>query len=270
METAVLTKEQALVKEIHDAFDNESDALYLLATERDAEVKKEMSEKRDRIRMLGFVNCEEINRLKPLGKEGMMYEFARKYRKKYPYLKFITDLQVNDICHRYNLTTKKPSEYTGSIPDGKLSEIEQGIVEIEISDLLDNTFEYTIGDTPEEREKRIREMKMKLNPATFDSELMMYEMYESYKVFFESQKPLSEKDVIEKIKETRCLSDFHQKEIKKVIKKIDRSKLVIVERQSILKIKNAVVLQPVKGGYLIISKWGLEANDPELTVPENN
>jgi hypothetical protein len=31
-----------------------------------------------------------------------------------------------------------------------------------------------------------------------------------------------------------------------------------------------IVFRYVKGGILIISKWGLEANDPELTVPEMN
>jgi hypothetical protein len=34
--------------------------------------------------------------------------------------------------------------------------------------------------------------------------------------------------------------------------------------------KDPIVLQPVIGGYLVIAKWSLEANDELLTVPEMN
>jgi hypothetical protein len=35
-------------------------------------------------------------------------------------------------------------------------------------------------------------------------------------------------------------------------------------------VKDPIVFRYVEGGLLIISKWGLEANDPELVVPELN
>lgn len=35
-------------------------------------------------------------------------------------------------------------------------------------------------------------------------------------------------------------------------------------------IKDPIVLQPVTGGYLIVSKWGLEAEDPALLNEKQN
>jgi hypothetical protein len=31
-----------------------------------------------------------------------------------------------------------------------------------------------------------------------------------------------------------------------------------------------IVLQPVKGGYLVVTKWGLEASDEIVTNPTSN
>ena len=45
------------------------------------------------------------------------------------------------------------------------------------------------------------------------------------------------------------------------IKDFDTERLRIKDGYKLCEIPDPIVLQPVKGGYLVVSKWGLEASD---------
>jgi hypothetical protein len=279
METTVLTKEQALVKEIHSAFDHASDTLVAMASGG----RISMEEKAERLKKLGFTKCREIEQLDLLKEEDSVYELALKYRKKYPGIKFITQKQLDRLCKKYSLVVGKPEKYIGGIPEQKLFEIEYWIDEIDPDDLPEIAFDYLLRIPDKDRERKIKEAiseyERKINGDEIDFLFASYpdvdNMYFSYSFHQSTGKtPQSESEIIKAFgKQGVSEEDFRRGELK--VTKTDNSGLGIAAPKSMFKKEEVrhldpIVLQPVKGGYLVLAKWGLEANDPELAIPELN
>jgi hypothetical protein len=242
METTVLTKEQALVKEIHDTFDREADLLVDAATReildytaKIAEIEQEQKalqsptdEKAERLKLLGFTHAQEVVKFREkvfdyldrrdelqekhahFSKQLFNVKLSIYYKNKYPFLKFITEEILNRLCKKYNLVYAPVSNYIGNVPDKNLAEIS--------SVCIDKTDMITITMTP------------------FST------ITDKIGLFIAADKSL-----------------FDLKGLKKNGYGFFRKKTV-----------DPIVFHYVKGGVLIISKWGMEANDPELSVPELN
>jgi hypothetical protein len=248
METEKL--KQNLVQEIHSAFDHEADALIAMS-EGGAQMLA-LEEKAARLKKLGFVNCDEIHqverKMERIKEEQPFYEIAQKYREKYPDLKFITYYQAEDLCKRYNLIIRNASDYIGSVPDKNLHEIEYWREKIDEDDLQHKCFVYQVKV----------ENKNYYHVSQGRSPLPMSKIREAFyeKGFSENQ--------------------FLDEDVQSIVK-YDSTKLVIAAPESMFKnkpktpqAKDPIVLQPVKDGYLVIAKWGLEANDELLIIPELN
>jgi hypothetical protein len=285
METAVLTKEQALVKEIHDAIDREADTLLHRPKELIFPSKAELEKKVERLQKLGFTGSSEVKQLENFDRDIQIqkgvyerdmriYELARKYRSKYPFLKFITETKLNSICEKYGLAVKDVNKYVGSIPEKNLSEIEYWVNKIDPDDIEGDIFEYEI--TPRDKESEAIKARMDIASIGFLLSEIGRAMYIRNHTFtIESKEQLPESELIKKF-EKQGVSKEEFMQASKSCKVIESNKHSLIAAPESMfkpdppKHADPIVLQSVKGGYLILSKWGLEANDPELTVPELN
>jgi hypothetical protein len=281
--------ETVTVKQIHNAFDREADTL-LVMPEDNFPKKEALKEKAERLKKLGFDRCIEINRferfdrdrevqLKLLEEQRIANEFAQKYKTKYPDLKFIVQKQLDEICRKYSLSAKFVSEYVGDVPEQKLFEMEYWLDEIEDTDIPDDAFTYTLKvydkdrDLKRERddEEYYKRLKERESPNFY-----IYHPRDYSTCYYHSckgKKYLSESEIIKAFKNKGIPEeDILMSNIQ--TGKKSNSGLVIAAPDSMFrkpqKGLDPIVLQPVIGGYLVIAKWGDEANDPELVVPELN
>ncbi|MDR1090879.1 MAG: hypothetical protein LBL79_07360 [Prevotella sp.] len=278
--------ETVTVKQIHNAFDLASDAL-LVIREDNFPKKEAIKEKAERLKKLGFSRCSEViqfegfdrdreDQLKLLENQRTAHEFAQKYREKYPDIKFITQKQLGEICEKYNLVAKSVSEYVGDIPEQKLFEMEYWLDEIEDADIPDDTFQYTLSVYDKDLELKIERDRERHERETGRSSYYIAPHSYYLKYFrheYEGKTHLSESEPVKTFKGKGVLEeDILMSNI--TMNKNSNSGLMIAAPESMFRTpqKNLdpIVLRPVNGGYLVVAKWGEEANDPALTVPEMN
>jgi hypothetical protein len=225
------------VKQIHDELDAASDALYHEAILNTA-IDFDRIEKSKRLERLGFTKSSGC--VKALGKE----ELPVYYRKEYPFLKFITREQLEAICEKYGLIYAEVFNYIGEIPGKNLQEIEQA-QPLNEEDKFDGDFIY------KELKKKLEEQKANrrgidvFNQGLYDHLTSVpYEMrVKRYAgtLFIAANKEFFDLENMKNIKGSHGYAP-----------------------------KDPIVFRWCRGGILVISKWGAEANDLELTTPELN
>ncbi|MDR1339212.1 MAG: hypothetical protein LBK58_04065 [Prevotellaceae bacterium] len=278
--------ETVTAKQIHEAFDLESDGL-LVMPEDNFPKKEVIKEKAERLKKLGFSRCSEVGQLerfdedresylRSLEEQRTAHEFAQKYRAKYPGLKFIVKKQLDEICLKYSLVAKPVSEYVGGVPEQKLFEIEYWLDEIEDVDMPDDTLVYELRvrdkNTGIEIE-RIREWAERSGRTHGIGALVADYHLKPFLHKHEGKTPPSELELMVFFEAKGVPQrDILMSNIK--MHQVSNSGLMIAAPESmfrkIQKNLDPIVLQPVNGGYLVVAKWGDEANDPELVVPELN
>jgi hypothetical protein len=209
----------------------------------------EQVKKAERLKGLGFTNSKEISIADKVKKGQSQKSFATYYKKKYPFLKFITEEQLNHICNKYGLVYSIAPNYTGNIPDKNLDEIERAKID---------TKDYV--DWPQES-VRLKELdrEFEIEKHTTD------DIYSKERI----------------LKEDSLIRRDYSREVAMCYDR--RTNLYIVAPQHLFKssertgnelrnkeLKDPIVFRWCRGGLLIISKWGDEADDPILTVPELN
>lgn len=221
-----------IIQEIHDSYDEAyisilSWAKSIIEKENNVDILKG-----ERLINLGFTNTikaifsEKEIKLKKEAKEKA--ELINYYLINYPFQKFITNNDVKNINKKYNLVCVTSDCYIGDIPEKNLEEIEN----FKIKNKKDLLYQVTLNHN-----KYIE---------TFN--------------FIEYEESLNE--IYTDRKEEPFYISCPQSET------IVRRGYSVREDGFILKdkeIKDPIVLKPVVGGFLIITKWGLEGNDKSLT-----
>jgi hypothetical protein len=243
--------EKITAKQIHAEFDSASDLILEKAVQNRKVIDLQTVAKAkiaNRIKALGFSNSKDVLSYREIKQKQFEADLPIYYREKYPFLKFITEEQLNRICYKYNLVYSPVSNYTGDVPLKNLNEIEQA--KISKDDFVECPIKPAIVDEMENKieiEKRTTNNIDRLIP------------------------------LLEKLK---IVNDTHYKEL--IEYDIRRSSLFIAAPEYLFKESkrkgnelisenpDPIVFKFVKGGVLIISKWGDEANDPELVIPELN
>lgn len=191
---------------------------------------------------LGFCNTEQVKEFMNLERKREEQEELKGkieyYNREYPLNKFITVEAVKTICAKYNLLLARSRDYIAEIPEKNQNEIVQFKV----------------------MRKDVRE------PDELGRGWMFFPRFE-----------LSDLGITEE----SCIKERIKKREQYYSEKINGCDLLIVAPEHkldtrgkvkdghVLKIKDPIVLQPVQGGYLIVSSWGLEASD-ELVVNNIN
>ncbi len=236
------------VLEIHHEFEIASDKLVESALQIINTAPKVNESKLDRLKKFGFNQSREVEEAKPilesttLSKEQI--ELAKYYQQHYPFNKFITEPQVKEICHKYNLVCGDVSRFKGFVPEEKLIEIESFV-------LKENDFTqlFCFGFVFYTKEECV-------SLGYWDRNREEYESYENGTK-----------------KSSRFKQERQEFKICAPVKDMDLTGLELVEGYKLqrkIEIPDPVVLQPVRGGYLIVASWGDEASDPLVVNANHN
>lgn len=241
-----------IVAEIHEAFDTAtdkllSDAKAVLAGEYDVE-------KGQRLSKLGFtqakkaVEAQEVIYSKSSNK--ILAEKIEYYQMHYPNNKFITEAKVKEICQKYGLLKAEVKYYISDVPEKNLSEIEKFCLKQEdMNEFACCWYAYSGSGYYSLVEKGTPNSIYGSHMRKDGWSNIQHEEDENVKSHYMTPA----KEICASAK------DFNTKNMRIE----DGYKLS-------LNIPDPIVLQPVNGGYLVVSKWGLEGNDESLINEKHN
>lgn len=244
-----------LVAEIHNDFDT--------ATERLLNEAKEIlskgidTAKGEQLRSLGFTSSkpsvDSALDIKQKQDNEQLANHIEYYQTYYPNNKFITELEVEKICKKYGLLSGGAEYYTGDVPDKNVKEI----ASFKLRD--EDCTKYECG--------------------YFES----HHTNSGYRCFISSVNGKGKYGYLKNDmgwgRMLYSISDTEQKfhyekptfKICASVKDFDMNKMRVTDGYKLEQnIPDPIVLQPVNGGYLIISKWGLEASDESLVNEKLN
>jgi hypothetical protein len=248
------------VLEIHYEFETASDKLLESAYEIINSQPMVNISKIEKLKSFGFNQVKEVEESSKviettkLSKEQI--ELVQYFKQNYPFNKFITEEQVQQICHKYNLVCGDVGRFKGFVPENNIKDIENFKIK------LQDKCEYLVYGSKGEfyiNKSEIRDNIVKYLETTTSTyvefsngEINVKGGYKKYGEYAEVKKQESNLQICAPVKD------------------MDISGLELIEGYKLQKkhIPDPVVLQPVKGGYLIITAWGDEASDP-LVVNEN-
>lgn len=267
--TSEKDRQNAIIEEIHDTFFTEVDRLlaeakisHSLDTNMQAQI-----DKADRLKKLGITSSKEVTavqtelkRLRDLQKENdaksKLIESIEYFSQKYPHYKFITEDSVKKICQKYGLVYGGIGNYTGTVPEKNLQQMEAfKIDEGDKCMIIDIRNYYTslLGNMEmfEKVQQQYRKESDIINTASpavrnealsrghYPPQGRVYELY---------------------IAAPR--TDFNME-----------GKIISDHKVVDVPVPDPVVLQPVYHNglmhYLVVTAWGLEGSD-ELVVNERN
>jgi hypothetical protein len=235
------TKE--LVKQIHGEFDAEYDAIVQKAMEI-LNPTPEDEKLTDALKSAGFKNCQNVKKMEALNADNALYEKGLYYKQKYPLLQFITEDAFFGICKKYGLVYAPAENYTGNIPEKNAKEI----VNSGDFDMDDARIKFVIRSRLNGREDLIeKETYEYMLTSKFDSDLLRYVEPKSY--------------------HEECVLHIAADESQFNLGGMEKNGLGYSKKAVVY--PDPVVFRFVDGGILIVSKWGDEANDPELNVNNN-
>lgn len=242
------------VFEIHHEFSIASDKLLEECNETLKEAAKKDTDKVLRLEKLGFKQSSQVIETKPLLEKADLskeqIDLVNYYKREYPLNKFITEEQVKNICYKYNLVCGEVGRFKGFVPEKNLKEIEnfklkqndiiqyivtggKGTFYINKDDIKPNIIKYL--ETNEYTYVEFSYGVINVNGG--------YNKYGAY---------------------ARVSKHSPELQICAPVKDMDINGLELTEGYKLTKkhIPDPVVLQPVKGGYLILTAWGDEQYDP--------
>lgn len=219
-----------------------------------------------RLNELGFKQAQQVSQSIALEQSLITAkderELIMRYAVKYPLYKFIKEDKVKLICEKYNLVKAPIDRYKGFVPEKCVQEMEKFKKNIKKEDIPDNfmkiiKYRHEIVDKPgiELLKKLYPDGWIPTNLSNNDRSMVKHDKIDNHQYDFVSVEECEEKIndgweicAPEKDIDTNSLKRNGFSFFKTNIKRIE--------------IKDPVVLQPVKGGYLIITAWGDEASDP--------
>ncbi len=241
------------VIEIHNEFNTAGEKLLTNALEIINKCGMSTIEKAERLKKVGFTQADDVKKAETIKDPKSLAELVNHYNMSYPNNKFITEDKVKAICEKYKLLCAPISRYKGFVPETKLQQIEKFYLKEGDKNGLTCTnviFRFTSSD-----EIAIKNLKKKYPNNIFpisDSDA-------------KSRFPAIERVDIQKIDlidNNALLICAPKKDMDlKGLKKLG----AIFQSLTTVTVPDPVVLQPVKGGFLILAAWGDEASD-ELVV----
>jgi hypothetical protein len=253
------------VLEIHNQFETAADRLLIEANSIINEAATKNVDKIERLEKLGFKQASQVTELKPLLQKATLskelLELLSYYSVNYPNNKFITEEQVKTICHKYNLVCGDVTRFKGFVPNDKLEQIES--FKLKPSEQGIYIGDNFLPNAEVRKHKNYYHVYIKNDPTS----------KEFNKYAFQSDDGISfyadDNGIFGGIKlNSKGIYKANNLQICAPIKDMDISGLELKEGYKLerkIEIPDPVVLQPVKGGYLILAAWGDEASD-ELVV----
>ncbi len=253
------------VQEIHNEFECAADNLLKEANIILVQAEKADVVKVSRLQSLGFKQSIQVVETKPLLDAANLsteqIKLVNYYKQNYPLQKFITEEQVKIICHKYNLVCGDVGRFRGFVPEKNLKEIEA----FNLKDSEKNLLGLYQND----------KLLTHLSANVIKDDWALDRIESGEGVWYKSTGGMLVHAQSVKNNIAPGFEDITYTKIKKVsndlkicapVKDMDISGLELEDGYKLMKkhIPDPVVLQPIKGGYLVLTKWGEEASDPIL------
>jgi hypothetical protein len=238
---------ETLIAEIHNEFDSASEKL--LNEAKELLKDKSTTSKGDRLKNLGFTKAKPVIESEELRKKESQAKYLAErvsyFNQWYPHNKFITEEAVKTICEKYGLVFGDIAYYKGDVP-------EKNILEMELFNLRNEDMDSRsyISYFESDLDRQIRIMNGIADGIGILGSL-------------EWANSLSTK------RDDSIKKHYFKQPFKICAPEKDFDTRFLVKKGYKLE-HDPIVLQPVKGGYLIVTKWGLEANDESLVNPKTN
>jgi hypothetical protein len=249
------------IQKIHKDFLTAGDKL-LADSKRILEIS--FTDKAKRLKQAGFKGVTDVKELAIIeGKQSearKQAELIEYYAQNYPLNKFVTQKTVMDICSKYKLVFGEISDFTGFVPEKNLSQIENFKVSYndKISLIRVDSVTFWTSDKARLITQQIKSFLKRNNGIVAIDERDSDRFYIGRDYYVEKAiaKAMGVSSITTKGISYKSVQSFlicaSAKEMKKWSIKYLFAK------------PDPVVLQPVKGGYLIVTAWGDEASDPEV------
>lgn len=267
------------IEMIHHEFDIAAETLYKEAVAIITKVGPINEDKTERLKALGFNSVPEVKEVaqkkQQIEMSVAMRDMINEYKRKYPFNKFITDEQVKTICMKYGLIYGETSRYKGFVPEKNLKEIETFVkqykfdktaIAIPFATALP-TFvpqkdrpRYVIDLSDAEMEKSTLDPTKSVMVSKANRMRMQHagdnKFYGSIQI--DGRMIHADMEIIG-LQIAAPFKDFNTQGM-------DVEDYKLVQKH----VPDPVVLQPIKGGYLIVTAWGDEASDPLVMNEINN
>lgn len=264
---------EKLIDQIHDEFNFASEEQLKKAEFLLEKLNVSGHEKGERLDKLGFMNIPQVVQYRKVADEITVNErtahLIRKYSVRYPAHKFITDEMVQKICDKYGLVYGDVSLYTGFVPEKNLDAVERfpGIDE--------------------------NDSQLVVSSMSRESEVMSYFSYEDIKqvnpsgsiwrqlkngggwhvstIFGKNGEDCPD-DMPKIVPKTRFDSVRINKQLYIAAPEKDMKVKTgfNINKFKVQEVPDPVILQPISGGWLILTAWGAEASDPIVVDEKMN
>lgn len=251
------SSEHYTVDQIHNEFDSASERLLNEAKEI---VSKEINTSNgERLKKLGFnvakQTVESENTIEIKKENERLRDDIEYFKQWYPFNKFITEKEIKRLCEKYKLVFGEVSDYKGEVPEKNISEIERFVLREEDK----NKYGYF---------KRSENDENCWEPCEKEDTLAYYGYLDNYYNYRRGGKRYS--DNLHFHETGTSYRGYVNDKFMICAPEIDFDMTSMRIKDGYMLVKDPIVLKPVKGGYLIVSKWGLEASDEIVANEKDN
>lgn len=240
-----------VIAQIHNEFDSAGEKL-LQEAKAIAEAPTN-AEKGERLQRLGFnksLPAEQLQKDRQArAQSGYIINRISYFAQWYPNHKFITEEVVQQICKKYGLLCGPADRYKGDVPEKNIQEMEKFVLREEDKEKQSNGLISGWVD--------MREFEL-----TWDMPSALIESFDGRTQVIRRSRPAASFSTNAEFEKVNPGFKICAPE-----KDFDTRGMIVDGYKLEMHIPDPVVLQPVSGGYLIVTKWGLEASD-ELLVNE--
>ena len=304
-ETPDLSEDQRLIDEIHNEFDTApqrilDQALDIINKESDVkvELQSKIVEKALRLKTLGFEKNALVHNLTHTEREikkseglidmsAAMAHMVKYYTSTYPFLKFLPESELDRICDKYGLVYAPVKHYKMPVPEKNLREIENAQPlksDDEQRDLVTYQFVNQYSLKQEDFNKLVKlfggdtfntEQLERIHIEYF-GEIIKHRLSDTFWYYgYLASKGKIKNPVIREAFIADAIETTYDRTglfIAAPKEHFDLTDLTFDENKgyyhakTVRIIKDPIVFRYVKGGIQVLSKWGLEAEDPALQV----
>lgn len=300
----------SIVKEIHESFTRAELELVHEAEMILKEATEENKKRAEKLRNMGFGGAKPVKRLSKEEQEKAeeLLHFRKRYSRIAPQYKFLTEDKLVEICSKYKIVVGASERYTEDIPEKNQEDILNfKILDKSFLEISDDTYRNAIwmqrnglGVHPKNMgtEHIYNTLKMIIRNA-----LSIYSSHFDVGVFRTMITELylrGEGELIDSIKDQLAHTVIPSDDARQLItpikttyfyvaadidsfdtKGVDLDGVFLKDKDNneelAESIKNTlyreydpIVLAKVQGGYLVVTAWGDEASDPDVTQPNRN
>jgi hypothetical protein len=275
-ESLVTENDIILVEKIHAEIDSAQERLLTEAKSIIASIDPKLPEVAARLKAIGFSNTPVAKHGEQVDKEcNEAYDKAKTieyYTRTYRFLKFLTEDELDRICKKYNLIYAPVVNYIKDVPIKNLLEIEKAQV-LSYKDSVQKKYKLVVKDYYSGVPKEIKEFITKGLYFDFPATPSDHSVLEAIRTQYGYVHPTFNSFIYSS--GTSVCVDKTGLYIAAPQSHFDLKDLNHVSKYGFFKveeieIKDPIVFRYVTGGIQVLTKWGVEGNDPALVLPINN